>query len=47
MLAARGQYKDALDHLRRCLTYMAPGPNADMIKQQVAQLEKIVPQPGK
>jgi tetratricopeptide (TPR) repeat protein len=47
MLAARGQYKDALDHLRRCLTYMAPGPNADMIKQQVAQLEKIVPPPGK
>jgi hypothetical protein len=47
MLAARGQYKDALDHLRRCLTYTAPGPNADMIKQQVAQLEKIVPPPGK
>jgi tetratricopeptide (TPR) repeat protein len=44
MLAARGDYKDALNHLRRCLTYLAPGPNADLVKQQVAQLEKIVPQ---
>ena len=47
ILASRGEYKDALAHLRRCLTYMAPGPNADLIKQQVAQLEKIVPQPTK
>jgi len=47
MLAARGDYKSALDHLRRCLTYLAPGPSADVVKQQVAQLEKIVPQPGK
>jgi tetratricopeptide (TPR) repeat protein len=45
--AGRGQYKDALDHLRHCLTYTPPGPNADLMKQQVAQLEKIVPQPGK
>jgi len=47
MLAARGDYATALDHLRRCLTYIAPGPNADLVKQQVAQLEKIVPQPAK
>ena len=47
ILAARGDYKTALDHLRRCLTYMPPGPNADMVKQQVAQLEKIVPQPAR
>ncbi|MGO9340382.1 MAG: tetratricopeptide repeat protein [Terracidiphilus sp.] len=45
--AGRGQYKDALDHLRHCLTYTPPGPNADLMKQQVAQLEKIVPQSGK
>jgi hypothetical protein len=42
--AGRGDYRDALDHLRHCLTYTAPGPNADLMKQQVAQLEKVVPQ---
>jgi tetratricopeptide (TPR) repeat protein len=47
ILAAQGDYKTALDHLRRCLTYITPGPNADLVKQQVAQLEKIVPQPAK
>jgi tetratricopeptide (TPR) repeat protein len=47
MLAARGDYPGALGHLRSCLTYTPPGPNADMIKQQVAQLEKVVPQTGK
>jgi tetratricopeptide (TPR) repeat protein len=41
--AGRGQYKEALDHLRHCLTYTRPGPNADLMKQQVAQLEKLVP----
>jgi tetratricopeptide (TPR) repeat protein len=43
ILAGQGQYKDALDHLRHCLTYTPPGANADLMKQQVAQLEKIVP----
>jgi hypothetical protein len=47
ILAARGAYKEALDHLRHCLTYTSPGPNADLMKQQVAQLEKIVPQTPK
>ena len=47
MLAARHDYPGALDHLRNCLTYMPPGPNADMIKQQVAQLEKIVTKASK
>lgn len=47
ILAARGAYKEALDHLRRCLTYTPPGPNADLMKQQVAQLERIVPQTAK
>jgi tetratricopeptide (TPR) repeat protein len=42
--AGRGQYKEALDHLRHCLTYTKPGPNADLMKQQVAQLEKVVSQ---
>jgi tetratricopeptide (TPR) repeat protein len=43
ILAARGDYKGALGHLRHCLTYMPAGPNADMMKGQIAQLEKIVP----
>ena len=43
MLAGRGDYAGALEHLRSCLTYAAPGPNAEMVKQQVAQLEKLVP----
>ena len=47
MLAARRDYPGALEHLRNCLTYMPPGPNADMIKQQVAQLEKIVTKASK
>lgn len=47
MLASRGDYSGALSHLRSCLAYIAPGPNADLIRQQVAQLEKVVPQTGK
>jgi cytochrome c-type biogenesis protein CcmH/NrfG len=47
MLAGQGEYQDALDHLRHCLTYMPPGPSADLIKQQVAQLEKMVPPAAK
>jgi cytochrome c-type biogenesis protein CcmH/NrfG len=43
MLAGRGDYSGALAHLRHCLTYSPPGPNADLMKQQVAQLEKLVP----
>lgn len=42
--AGRGDYAEALKHLRHCLTYMPAGPNTDVIKQQVAQLEKVVPQ---
>ncbi len=43
ILASRGDYAGALQHLRNSLTYLPPGPNADMVKQQVAQLEKMVP----
>ncbi|MGD0367029.1 MAG: tetratricopeptide repeat protein [Acidobacteriaceae bacterium] len=43
MLAGRGEYAGALEHLRHCLTYMPPGPNVDVVKQQIAQLEKVVP----
>ncbi len=43
ILAGRGEYAGALEHLRHCLTYMPPGPNVDLVKQQIAQLEKVVP----
>jgi tetratricopeptide (TPR) repeat protein len=46
IMAGHGDYAGALEHLRNCLTYTPPGPNADLMKQQIAQLEKIVP-PGK
>jgi Tfp pilus assembly protein PilF len=40
ILASKGAYAEALDHLRNCLTYTPAGPNADLMKQQIAQLEK-------
>lgn len=44
MLAGQGDYAEALKHLQNSLTYVKPGPNADLIKQQIAQLEKAMPQ---
>jgi hypothetical protein len=44
ILANRQDYAGALQHLRNSLTYMPPGPNADLVKKQIAQLETIVPQ---
>jgi tetratricopeptide (TPR) repeat protein len=43
ILADKQDYAGALAHLRNCLTYLPSGQNADVVKQQVAQLEKIVP----
>jgi tetratricopeptide (TPR) repeat protein len=43
ILADHGDYEAALAHLRNCLTYTPAGPNADLMKQQIAQLEKVVP----
>jgi tetratricopeptide (TPR) repeat protein len=43
MLANKGEYAEALAHLKNSLTYMKPGPNTELIKQQIAQLEKLVP----
>jgi tetratricopeptide (TPR) repeat protein len=47
ILAGRGEYKGALEHLRNCATYTPPGPEAEIVKKQVAQLEAIVPQAAK
>lgn len=43
ILADKRDYAGALLHLRSCLTYLPSGPNTDLVKQQVAQLEKMVP----
>ena len=42
VLAGKGDFSGALDHLRSSLNYVPPGPNADMLKQQIAQLEHRV-----
>lgn len=47
ILASRGDYPNALNHLRHCLTYISAGPNADLVRQQVAQLEKVTGQASK
>jgi hypothetical protein len=40
VLARRGDYAGAIEHLKSNLTYTPPGPNAALIKQQIAELEK-------
>jgi Tfp pilus assembly protein PilF len=42
ILARKGDFKGALEHLRSSLKYVPPGPNADLLKQQIAQLERRV-----
>ena len=41
--AGHGDYTAALEHLRNCLIYTPAGPNAELMKQQIAQLEKAAP----
>lgn len=42
ILARKGDFPGALEHLRSSLKYIPPGPNADLLKQQIAQLEQRV-----
>jgi tetratricopeptide (TPR) repeat protein len=42
ILARRADYPGALAHLRNCLRYTPDGPNAQLLKEQIAQLEKHV-----
>ena len=42
ILAGNGDFKGALDHLRSSVEYVPPGPNSDLLKQQIAQLERRV-----
>lgn len=43
ILADQRDFAGALAHLRNSLTYLPTGPNTDIVKQQIAQLEKMVP----
>jgi Tfp pilus assembly protein PilF len=42
ILARKGDFAGALGHLRSSLTDVPPGPNADLLKQQIAKLERRV-----
>jgi tetratricopeptide (TPR) repeat protein len=46
ILANKQDYAGALEHLKNCLTYFPPGPNLDLVKQQIAQIEPVVKKPG-
>jgi tetratricopeptide (TPR) repeat protein len=39
ILAQKGDSAGALEHLRNCLTYFPPGPNLELVKRQIAELE--------
>jgi Tfp pilus assembly protein PilF len=43
ILARKADYAGALEHLRNSLTYLPSGPSADLVKQQIAQLEEKIP----
>jgi len=43
MLADKQDFAGALAHLKNVLTYLPAGPSADVVKQQIAQLEQMVP----
>ena len=40
ILARKGDYEGALQHLRNCLAYVTTGPNVEFLKQQIGQLER-------
>lgn len=42
ILARKADYPGALEHLKNCESYMPAGPQADLVKQQIAQLEQKV-----
>lgn len=40
VLARKADYAGAVAHLRNCLTYIPDGPDANLLKSQIAQLER-------
>lgn len=43
ILARQADYAGAVQHLKNSLAYLPAGPQADMVKQQIAQLETKLP----
>jgi tetratricopeptide (TPR) repeat protein len=43
ILARKTDYAGAIQHLQNCLTYLPAGPQADLVKQQIAQIVPKVP----
>jgi Tfp pilus assembly protein PilF len=41
ILSQRGDNAGAIQHLHNCLTYFPPGPNLELVKQQIAALEPV------
>ncbi|MGB2634134.1 MAG: hypothetical protein WAM58_09370 [Candidatus Acidiferrum sp.] len=46
ILVAKPDLAGALPHLRNCLTYFPPGPNYELVKRQIAQIEKVMSTSG-
>lgn len=46
ILARKADYAGALAHLKNCLTYIPEGPDSNLLKEQIAQLEKRVSTPS-
>jgi tetratricopeptide (TPR) repeat protein len=46
ILARKADYADALVHLRNCLSYISDGQNAELLRAQIAQLEKHIARPN-
>lgn len=42
VLAGKGDFAGAIERLRSSLAYVPPGPNADLLKQQITQLEQRI-----
>jgi len=42
ILSRKADYSGALQHLKNCLSYVPAGPQADLVRQQIAQLEPRV-----
>ena len=43
ILARKADYAGALQHLKNSLTYLPAGPEADLVKQQIARIETKAP----
>ena len=41
ILSKKGDNVEAIQHLRNCLTYFPPGPNLELVKQQLAVLDPV------